>query len=392
VDFVGGVTRFPASRLKVTFDANRKIAPQDWDLSVTPRFLKDQYKIGDAVGTQKNNSQSVAQWLEEYFNMADLDEFFALLLPSALGNKPSTVGPNGWGAGIEASLDIEYIMATGQHIPTLFWSNGGLTKGQEPFLKWIAALNALSEPPLVVSVSYGDDEDSLSADYMIRIDQEFQKAGVRGVSILFASGDSGVGGSFVDKCKKFVPDFPASSPSITAVGGTAMSGLIENGHEIVNDLSGGGFSNVFAMPAYQTVAVQNYLTTMAKKLPPKNLWNATGRAYPDVAALSSSFLVVCNLIPVPGVAGTSCATPTISGIVALLNDLRIANNKPPLGFLNPLLYKLGANSSPALNDITQGSNPGCGTNGFEATRGWDPSSGWGSFDYTQWAKIVASLR
>jgi tripeptidyl-peptidase-1 len=332
----------------------------------------------------------VAQFLDQYFNMADLDEFFTILLPSALGDKPSETGPNGWGAGTEASLDIEYIMSTGEHVPTLFWSNGGLTKGQEPFLKWITQLNTMANPPLVVSVSYGDDEDSLSATYMTRIDQEFQKAGLRGVSILFASGDSGVGGSF-SSCKKFVPNFPASSPSITAVGGTAMSGFIENGKEIVNGLSGGGFSNIFAQPVYQKAAVQNYVTSMSKSLPPKNLWNATGRAYPDVAALSEGFLVVCNFIPLPGVAGTSCATPTISGIVALLNDLRLANNKSPLGFLNPLLYKLGANSSAVFTDITEGGNPGCGTNGFMATTGWDPSSGWGSFNYAEWAKIVVNL-
>lgn len=105
-----------------------------------------------------------------------MQEFFGLLLQSALGNKPATLGPNEWVAGVEASLDIEYIMSTGQSVPTLFWSNGGLTKGQEPFLKWMLALGQMKSPPLVISVSYGDDENSLSPQYMHRVETEFQKA------------------------------------------------------------------------------------------------------------------------------------------------------------------------------------------------------------------------
>jgi tripeptidyl-peptidase-1 len=391
VDFVGGVKHFPESLIKPPKPSKDKIEPADFDLAVTPRFLKDQYKINSVVGTQKNNSQSVVQWLEEYFNMADLDEFFGLLLPSALGDRPSESGPNGWGSGVESSLDIEYIMSTGEHVPTLFWSNADPAHNGDPFLKWIVSLNNMTSPPNVCSVSYGEDEKGLTASYMLRVDQEFQKAGVRGVSILFASGDSGVGGSNFGSCKKFVPDFPASCPSITSVGGTEMSGFIENGKEIVNGLSGGGFSNTFPQPSYQSTAVKNYISAMGKKLPPQSYWNATGRAYPDIAALSSNFIVVVNLIPVPGVAGTSCAAPTSGGMVALLNDLRIAAGKNPLGFLNPLIYKLGGAGNPALTDITQGSNPGCGLDGFSATAGFDPASGFGSINYQNFAKVVQSL-
>jgi tripeptidyl-peptidase-1 len=58
----------------------------------------------------------------------------------------------------------------------------------------------------------------------------------------------------------------------------------------------------------------------------------------------------------------------VAGIIALLNDYKLATNGTTLGFLNPLLY---ANPA-AFNDIVSGSNPGCGTNGFSATTGWDP--------------------
>ncbi len=67
--------------------------------------------------------------------------------------------------------------------------------------------------------------------------------------------------------------------------------------------------------------------------------------------------------------GTSCSSPIFTSVIALLNDELAQAGKPPLGFLNPFLYSTGAS---ALNDITTGDNPGCGTNGFPATTGWDP--------------------
>ena len=53
----------------------------------------------------------------------------------------------------------------------------------------------------------------------------------------------------------------------------------------------------------------------------------------------------------------------------MLNDARISAGKPALGFLNPWLYETGC---AGLNDITVGNNPGCGTEGFNSTIGWDP--------------------
>jgi tripeptidyl-peptidase I len=55
-------------------------------------------------------------------------------------------------------------------------------------------------------------------------------------------------------------------------------------------------------------------------------------------------------------------------VIGLLNDLRLSSGKTPLGFLNPWIYK----SRAAFNDVTTGSNPGCGTQGFQAAAGWDP--------------------
>eukprot|EP01126_Amoeba_proteus_P004119 TRINITY_DN113_c0_g1_i5.p1 TRINITY_DN113_c0_g1~~TRINITY_DN113_c0_g1_i5.p1 ORF type:complete len:284 (-),score=73.58 TRINITY_DN113_c0_g1_i5:91-942(-) len=280
-------------------------------------------------------------------------------------------------------------MSTGQDVPTVFWSHDDSKDppNTDSFMQWLLDVAKTTNPPLVFSVSYGEDEDSLSSEYAGRMDREFQKAGARGLSILFASGDSGVGGASFG-CKKFVPDFPASSPSVTAVGGTTLSGWFETGTEIVNGLSGGGFSNFFTPPSYQASDVSNYLSSMQGQLPAKSKWNPSGRGYPDISALSSNFVVVQDLIPIPGVAGTSCASPTAAGIVALLNDIRLLNGKPQLGFLNPLFYKLAREQPQVFTDIVNGSNPGCGTDGFYATTGWDPSSGLGSLNYGEFAKVV----
>ena len=92
----------------------------------------------------------------------------------------------------------------------------------------------------------------------------------------------------------------------------------------------------------------------------------------------SSFQVVSGG-QVHSVGGTSASSPTFAAIAALLNDARIAEGKPPLGFLNPLLYSVGppgkhyiiimtSNQSSyslirGFVDILSGNNPGCGTPG-----------------------------
>jgi len=58
-----------------------------------------------------------------------------MFLQSAIGNSPTVIGPNSFPAGVEASLDIEYIMSTGEDIPTTFWVTDGLHENQEPFFE-----------------------------------------------------------------------------------------------------------------------------------------------------------------------------------------------------------------------------------------------------------------
>jgi len=159
--------------------------------------------------------------------------------------------------------------------------------------------------------------------------------------------------------------------------------------EVTDSISGGGFSDYWVTPSWQTAAVTAYMAMSG--LPPKQYWNQTGRGYPDVAAQSEMFTVIQFGLPLIGVGGTSCATPTFSGVIGLLNDLRLQAGKSSLGFLNPLIYQSAPQTANLFNDVVQGENMGCGNGGFPAKKGWDAATGWGSPNYALLSKVVAAL-
>ena len=104
------------------------------------------------------------------------------------------------------------------------------------------------------TTSYGDDEQTVPEDYAVQVCNLFAQLGARGSSIMFSSGDDGVGGGDClsndgTNTKKFLPNFPASCPFVTTVGGT-----IRVNPEVAVSFSGGGFSNYFAQPRYVSSA------------------------------------------------------------------------------------------------------------------------------------------
>jgi len=147
--------------------------------------------------------------------------------------------------------------------------------------------------------------------------------------------------------------------------------------------SGGGFSNIYPQPDYQTSAVENFLeyynpyptySTQYKNNPPADslpgIFNRAGRGYPDIGALGDNVLIYYYGSPYV-LGGTSASAPTFASIITRINEERILAGKGPVGFVNPTLY---ANPS-AFHDITNGSNPNCGSPGFKASPGWDPVTG-----------------
>jgi tripeptidyl-peptidase-1 len=281
-------------------------------------------------------------------------------------------------------LDIEYIMGIGVGVPTYYISTGGLHENQEPFLEWATALNSMTPVPWVHSVSYGDYEHTIDVTFADAVDVQFIKLATRGVSVMFASGDSGAGCNRA--CNTFVPNWPASDPWITAVGGVYLAGNQMHGDTI----SSGGFSTFFEMPAYQSQTVKSYLAGAGNKIPPAKYFNSTGRAMPDVAAFSENVIIKIHGGDMP-IGGTSCACPIFSGMVSLLNDQLLQKGSKPLGFLNPLLYKLASSTPSVFTDITEGSNPyGC-CPGFKCASGWDAVTGLGVPNYNNLRSAILSM-
>jgi len=357
----------------------------------TPKSLRKLYSVGDAVGIAAGNKQAVTGFLGQHYSKRDLGQFNLLYDHrnlKSLSKEIATKGdsPTGLLSGVEAMLDAEYITALGGNISTEFWGFSGRAPDNpqnEPFLKWLSLVANTSDEmvPKLFSTSYGEDESSVSTSYADRINVEFVKAGVRGISLLFASGDSGANCNDRASPPKFEPNWPAASPYVTAVGGTTGSKP-----EQAVGLSSGGFSNRYPTPAWQTNAVTAYLAST--DVPNRTLFNASGRGFPDLSAQATSYMVVSNFIPEP-VDGTSCASPTAAGVIGLLNDLRLGSGKPALGFLNPFLYALAGGE---LTDITSGSSGGCyPQRGYAAVKGWDPVTGLGTPNYELLAKAVLAL-
>jgi len=130
------------------------------------------------------------------------------------------------------------------------------------------------------------------------------------------------------------------------------------------------------------------LATPGINLPPQSYWNAAGRGFPDVSAFGSNVLISSSG-SIFGVGGTSCSSPIWAGIITLLNDVCLGKGKPPLGFLNPLLYQIWAARPSAFTDITVGDNicteGGCSSScyGFTCAVGWDPVTGLGTPVFTE---------
>ncbi|PPQ71894.1 hypothetical protein CVT24_006868 [Panaeolus cyanescens] len=373
--------------------------PSSCARTVTPSCLRTLYNTVNYVPAATNvNKLGVVGYLKEFANTADLQTFFSRFRTD-ITSTPSfgVVLVNGGlntqsSPGVEANLDIQYTTGISFPTPNTYYSTGGsppfipdsftTTNTNEPYLDFLTFILGQSTIPQVFTTSYGDDEQTVPMDYAVRVCNMFAQLGSLGTSVFFSSGDEGVGGGNCrtnDGTNKvlFQPAFPASCPFVTAVGGT-----VGVAPETAVSFSGGGFSRYFAQPSYQSTAVNNFLSSLGNTN--SGLFNATGRAYPDVSAQASGFQVVVGG-RTTSVGGTSASSPTVAGIFSLLNDFRLSRGKTSLGFINPLIY---STASSGFTDITSGSNPGCNTNGFTARAGWDPVTGLGTPNFSALQSLV----
>ncbi|KAI0763097.1 peptidase S8/S53 domain-containing protein [Trametes elegans] len=362
--------------------------------TITPACLTALYNISPPPVPTGNSSSTVAVsgFGNSVANKTDLDGFLAQQQPEirTIGNFSVLPVDNGTNAGpgtVESSLDIQYAVGLAPRATTTFAVVGPDNQdGVAGFLDLANVLLAMDNPPMVLTMSFGFEEAAFEQipDLANTLCNQYMQLGLRGTSVLVASGDGGVSGVQPDSsCTgPFRSTFPASCPYVTAVGST--TGIAP---ETAASFSSGGFSNLFPMPSWQMSAVSKYLTSAAG-VPNEALYNKSGRAYPDISTQGVNFAIVSGGQNMSA-SGTSASSPTFAAIVALLNEQRLAAGKPPLGFLNPLLY---AANAAAFNDITAGSNPGCGTQGFPAAAGWDPVTGVGTPNFPNLLAAALSFK
>ncbi|KAI6006446.1 peptidase S8/S53 domain-containing protein [Pisolithus marmoratus] len=378
--------------------------------TITPTCPLQLYNAdGYETSTTNGNNIGITGYLGQYVNNHDLQQFFATYVPDAYGSHYTVVSINGGqnnqsiaAAGEEADLDSQYAFGLTYPTPRTFYTTPGPppfdpdarvpNNTNEPHTHWLEYMLSAENLPQTISTSYGDDEQTVPESYANRVCAGLAALGARGVSLTFSSGDYGVGdGDFNPETQLcfsndgrnttiFIPSFPASCPYVTTVGGTIyIPGTAAS-------FSGGGFSNYFPRPSYQDKAVSDYLSTLTPGTY-EGLYNPDGRAYPDVSA-QSDFFVIAYKDQFGYIGGNSASTPIFASIISMVNDARISMGKKGLGFLNPWFYSVGYSG---LNDITTGHNPGCGTEGFNASIGWDPVTGLGTLNFEKLKQLALQL-
>ncbi|KAH7354976.1 putative alkaline serine protease AorO [Rhexocercosporidium sp. MPI-PUGE-AT-0058] len=422
--------------------------------AITPVCIKTLYNVTKPTRAAPGNQLGIFEDLGDVYSQTDLDLFFLTLAQSIpLGTHPTlkavdgAVAPvNVLAAGPESDLDFQVAY------PLIYPQNTVLFQTDDPvyeanytfsgflntfldaidgsYCSYVDPLDppypnpsnapgaykgklqcGVYKPTNVISISYGGGEADLPPAYQKRQCAEFMKLGLQGVSVVLASGDSGVAGppgegGNADGClgtgQIFAPDFPATCPYLTAVGGTTLppgANVKTDAETAVTRFgSGGGFSNIYPRPAYQSAAVSAYL---ANTPPPYQsysgvdnmnigagggIYNKGGRGYPDVSAVGDNIVIFNKGTPTL-IGGTSASAPIFASILNRINEERIAAGKPTVGFVNPTLY---ANPQ-VLHDITTGNNPGCNTNGFAASKGWDPVTGLGTPNYPAMLALFMKL-
>ena len=249
-----------------------------------------------------------------------------------------------------------------------------------------AALHDNIRKPSVISISWGSAEDFNTQQALDAFNQALQDAATLGVTVCCSSGDDGSSDISRPQDRDGHPhvDFPASSPFALACGGTKLlgSGTTINSEVVWNQGNGGtggGVSNVFSRPAYQS-----------KAKVPKSPKGRVGRGVPDVAgdADPSTGYQVRLVGGAPDViGGTSGVSPLWAGLIACINQRLASRGKPPAGFINPLLFNTPANAG-IFRDIVTGNNDIEGLGKYKARKGWDACTGLGTPDGT---KLMAAL-
>lgn len=340
----------------------------------------------------------------------------------------------------EAHLDLEWSGAAAPGASIIY------VYGSDPFANSLTYAVDNSIAP-IITTSFGDCESAWGASSLQGYNSLLAQANVEGITVFSASGDDGATDCDTDgiASEGLNVDFPASSPFVTAAGGTMFSGDVSspanywnssnttsggsvlkyipeepwNETTAANGLSdggagGGGASAFFTKPSWQTGTgvpadssrdVPDIALNAAANHDGYMICTTYSGISGDEPCNTGSFLTSTGAPNIFG--GTSFVAPITAGVLALVEQkLAVgASAATGLGNINPTLYGLanGPNAASVFHDITSGNNsvecsqgtPNCpngGVIGFDATVGYDQASGIGSFDVnnlvTNWASAT----
>lgn len=324
---------------------------------------------------------------------------FTILSP--LGTVPfdPTAIPDQIGWAAETTLDVEWshAMAPDASI-VLMTSPVDETEGVQGLPQFNYLENYALDHHLgqIWSQSWAATENTLLTPAGKQVFNSFERtyarAAAMGVTVFASTGDSGSANAELNGTTHYpfpTVGFPASSPLVTAVGGTSLYADTSGDYQsetVWNNATGaggGGISQVFGEPVYQRLLPRSdqQLLDGHRGLPDIS-WNAD----PDTSILIYLSFLGASQAGYYMIGGTSEGSPQWSGLTADLNQL-IGH---PIGFLNPYLYALGK-AGIGFHDITVGNNSFAGVPGYSATPGWDPASGWGTPDVGQLLRDIGSL-
>ena len=370
-----------ATRSKVPVgELGTALSSRDQPARVTPDFLRWLYRTSAYVPTAARwNVVGIVGSLNDYPSPDDLRIFMNEYRSDAISATYTVVGVNGGGynpnnPAYEPNLNIEYAEAMAFPATHIFYSIG-INLG-DPLITWLEYVLDRVTVPQTISSSYGSDEYAVPPDYAIHVCNLFAQLGARGASLLFASGDGGVGtgncllkDGFGNTFVRFLPTFPSTCPCVilillanssqalekvthnathTFTGSwvTSVGGTTGYNPEVAASISGGGFSAYFPQPLYQSRAVPAFLQNLGGQyyglykcvpyceqtrlaLTCCDLYSPRGRGIPDISLQAMGFALVSKRQPWL-MDGTSCAAPVRSFLPRLLSSLVLRPRAPCL--------------------------------------------------------------
>ena len=318
--------------------------------------------------------------------------------PVSIDNTPVTTQANGPSTAdqLETELDIETLSALAPQATIDVFDGPQNASNAQVLTTYMAAINDPSVQ--VISTSWGDCETDLGLAQASAESTLFEQASAEGKTIVAASGDDG-SEDCVGILKKSNPestalavDDPSSQWYVTGVGGTTLKSISSPPEEIVwnqgmsGGAGGGGVSELWSMPSYQTGAPASLGVVGAYSACP--LGSGDCREVPDVSANAGAAVAYyCTETGKQGcdggwtgLGGTSAAAPLWSALFALADE-SVSCNGTNIGFANPDLYAIagGAGYATAFNDVTTGNNDLGYHNGLYAAKvGYSLATGLGT--------------